>query len=121
MKDVFGHTNPTAVQVKTIPEILKNSDVLIRSQTGSGKTLAYLLPVFHRLMTRETPIQRTDGVTCIVVLPTRELVLQSYEAALKLTRAATNIVVCALTGGQRNGSKFLKRKLKKIAKMKFKI
>ena len=39
-------------------------------------------------------------MTAIIILPTRELVLQSYEAAVKLTRAATNIVACALTGGE---------------------
>lgn len=97
---IFGHTAPTVVQSKAIPEIMKNADTLIRSQTGSGKTLAYMLPIFNRMMTREVPIDRAEGVNCIVVLPTRELVLQSYDQAVKLTRAATNIVACALTGGQ---------------------
>jgi len=59
-----------------------------------------MLPIFNRMMNRDEPMTRSDGVTCIVVLPTRELVLQSYETAVKLTRAATNIVACALTGGQ---------------------
>lgn len=33
---IFGHTSPTVVQSKAIPEIIKNTDTLIRSQTGSG-------------------------------------------------------------------------------------
>ena len=57
-----------------------------------------MLPIFDRLMRQEPPVTRTSGVSAIIILPTRELVLQSYEAAVKLTRAATNIVACALTG-----------------------
>jgi len=100
MKVIFGHERPTRVQLTAIPAILNGDDTLIRSQTGSGKTLAYMLPIFDRLMRREPPVTRTSGVAAIIILPTRELVLQSYEAAVKLTRAATNIVACALTGGE---------------------
>ena len=55
--------------------------------------------MFDRMMKREEPMARSEGVNVIIVLPTRELVLQTYDEAVKLTRAATNIVACALTGG----------------------
>ena len=113
MKVIFGHERPTRVQLTAIPAILNGQDTLIRSQTGSGKTLAYMLPIFDRLMRREPAVTRQSGVAAIIILPTRELVLQSYEAAVKLTRAATNIVACALTGGESRKSE--KARLRKGA------
>ena len=72
-----------------------------------------MLPIFDRLMKVDPPVTRNSGIAAIIVLPTRELVLQSYEAAVKLTRAATNIVACALTGGESRKSE--KARLRKGA------
>ena len=61
VKDL-GFTQPTTVQLKTIPlamqghsEGAKDSrfiDLMVSSQTGSGKTAAFLLPVLHTLLTQ---------------------------------------------------------------------
>ena len=59
VKTIFGHSAPTLVQSKAIPEIMTERDTLIRSQTGSGKTLAYMLPVFNRMMTKERDRKQT--------------------------------------------------------------
>lgn len=48
-----------------------NKDVVVLSPTGSGKTLAYLLPVVELLDAT------LDAVQAVVVLPGRELALQS--------------------------------------------
>ena len=64
------------LQLKAIPTVLAGKDALIKSQTGSGKTLAYALPIIHKLQEREPKIQRTDGLFALVVVPTRELVIQ---------------------------------------------
>lgn len=48
-----------------------DNDVVILSPTGSGKTLAYLLPLVEQLDTQ------SDNPQAIVVLPSRELALQS--------------------------------------------
>ena len=57
-----------------MPRILAGASLAIHSPTGSGKTLAYLLPLALRMMRRpDTPRQ------ALVVVPTRELALQSLE------------------------------------------
>ena len=59
VKDL-GFTQPTTVQLKTIPiamqghskagESARFTDLMVSSQTGSGKTAAFLLPVLHTLL-----------------------------------------------------------------------
>lgn len=62
VKDL-GFTQPTNVQLKTIPMAMQGSDqsanakgfidLMVSSQTGSGKTAAFLLPVLHTLLTQQ--------------------------------------------------------------------
>ncbi|CAH2100172.1 unnamed protein product [Euphydryas editha] len=89
------------VQQKSIPIILEGRDVLIRSQTGSGKTLAYALPIIEGLQAIRPKINRNDGVKVIVVVPTRELAVQTYELFVKLTKPFIWIVPGLLSGGQK--------------------
>ena len=67
----MGFTQPTAVQLATIPKAMqaldseakteaktdgkvsKFTDLLVSSQTGSGKTAAFLLPVLHTLLKQQ--------------------------------------------------------------------
>ena len=59
VKDM-GFTEPTSVQLATIPKALPGAakqgeakryiDLMVSSQTGSGKTAAFLLPVLHTLL-----------------------------------------------------------------------
>jgi superfamily II DNA/RNA helicase len=61
VKDL-GFTQPTPVQLKTIPLAMQGHsagavdarfiDLMVSSQTGSGKTAAFLLPVLHTLLTQ---------------------------------------------------------------------
>jgi len=78
----------TVVQQKSLPVILSGKDALIRSQTGSGKTLTYSLPIVEALQAVRPKISRTDGVRAIVVVPTRELALQTYEWFVKLVKVS---------------------------------
>lgn len=78
------HTTLTVVQEKAIPEVLRGKNVFVRSQTGSGKTLAYAIPIVEGLRSIEPHINRKDGIKAVVVVPTRELALQTYELFLKL-------------------------------------
>jgi len=81
-------TKMTTVQQKAIPQIFNARDILIRSQTGSGKTLAYALPVVELLHKIRPQLNRNDGLSALVVLPTRELVLQTYECFIKLVKVS---------------------------------
>ncbi|KAI9781564.1 MAG: ATP-dependent RNA helicase ddx51 [Peltula sp. TS41687] len=74
-----GYTEAFAIQSAVIPLLLSGSerhdgDVCISAATGSGKTLAYVLPLVEALRGRVVP--RLRG---LIVVPTRELVLQARE------------------------------------------
>ena len=81
-------TKMTTVQQKAIPQILSGKDVLIRSQTGSGKTLAYALPIVESLQKVTPKLSRSSGIKALVIVPTRELALQTYECFLKLIKVS---------------------------------
>ena len=51
----------------------RNGDVVLLSATGSGKTLAYLLPLVEMLDAK------VDTLQAVVIVPGRELALQSHE------------------------------------------
>lgn len=61
---------PTEIQLKVIPLMLQNKDVVAESATGTGKTFAYLLPLFEKLDTSVSQMQ------AIIVVPTHELAVQ---------------------------------------------
>ena len=71
----MGFTEPMPVQAEVIPHILAGKDVIAAAETGSGKTAAFMLPILHRILTRE----KRRGLKALVLAPTRELALQSTE------------------------------------------
>lgn len=80
------------MQNDTVHAILhSNKDVVVLSPTGSGKTLAYLLPVVELLDTT------LDAVQAVVVLPGRELALQS---ATVLAGMGSGLRAMACYGGR---------------------
>lgn len=99
--DLLGFQRLTVVQDLAIPKVLAGRDVLIRAQTGSGKTLAYALPLVEKLHSAEVRVSRGDGILAVVIVPTRELALQTYELFLKLLKPFTWIVSGYLCGGEK--------------------
>ena len=100
----FNFTEMTPIQRLGIPQILNNNDLVGCAQTGSGKTLAYLIPVLNSLLTNIPPTPKCDyGVSfpiVLIILPTRELALQTYEEVIKMTKD-TNIVSEVIFGGEK--------------------
>lgn len=88
LEDSFGVTKLTTVQKLALPVLLSGQDALVRSQTGSGKTLAYAVPIVEALHKRRPKLTRADGIIAVVVLPTRELALQTYECFVKLIKVS---------------------------------
>ncbi len=71
-----GLSEPTEIQARVIPLLLKGASVVGVSQTGSGKTLAYVLPVLHKLKSLEIAgkaVQVEAQPRAVVMVPTREL------------------------------------------------
>jgi superfamily II DNA/RNA helicase len=69
--DAMGIRNPTPIQQKAIPVIMKQKDLIACAQTGTGKTATYLLPVLNKIIHTEKRHLNT-----LIVAPTRELAQQ---------------------------------------------
>jgi ATP-dependent RNA helicase RhlE len=80
-----GYTEPTPIQTKAIPLVLRGSDVIGIAQTGTGKTAAFVLPILQRLSTRGSATNRRC-MRALVIAPTRELVVQIEENVRKYAR-----------------------------------
>jgi ATP-dependent RNA helicase DDX24/MAK5 len=73
----LGFSEPTPVQAKTIPAILRGgTDVVAAAETGSGKTLAFALPILDRLLLDWEACGASHCPFAIVLSPTRELAMQ---------------------------------------------
>ncbi|MGJ9456986.1 DEAD/DEAH box helicase [Oceanobacillus sp. CF4.6] len=78
----LGFKQPTEIQEKVIPAILKGQSVIGQSRTGSGKTHAYLLPLFNQIDTKRQEVQ------FVITAPTRELATQIHEEVRKMIHYA---------------------------------
>ncbi|KAG5682710.1 hypothetical protein PVAND_012044 [Polypedilum vanderplanki] len=101
LKEVLNFHKLTHVQSKSIPLVLENKDVLIRSCTGTGKTLCYALPIVEKLQKITPKISRSQGIHALIIVPTRELCVQTYELFVKLVKPFTWIVPGYLSGGEK--------------------
>jgi ATP-dependent RNA helicase RhlE len=79
--DDLGFINPTPIQEKSFSVIMSGRDMMGIAQTGTGKTFAYLLPLLK--LYKFTP---THTPKIVVLVPTRELVVQVVEEIEKLTK-----------------------------------
>lgn len=79
--DDLGFTKPTPIQEKSFSVIMSGRDMMGIAQTGTGKTFAYLLPL---LKLYKFSITHTPKI--VILVPTRELVVQVVEEVEKLTK-----------------------------------
>lgn len=79
--DELGLTTPTPIQEKSFSVIMSGRDVMGIAQTGTGKTLAYLLPLL-----KQWKFIATDSPRIVILVPTRELVVQIVDVIESLTK-----------------------------------
>ena len=96
LKDL-GFKRPTDIQYKAIPSILKGEDVLAVAQTGTGKTAAYAIPVLQ-LLHQNKSSKRTEGIKCVVMVPTHELAIQVMEVFKEIGKH-TKVKTFGIYGG----------------------
>lgn len=90
----IGFKEPTEVQARLIPLILKKRSVVGQSQTGSGKTHTFLLPIFQTIDPELTEVQ------AVITTPSRELSYQIYDAAKQIAKhSEKEILVHNYVGG----------------------
>lgn len=88
-----NYTEPTPIQLQTIPIALKQQDVLGSAQTGTGKTLAFVVPVITRILD-------DANVSALILTPTRELAQQVISVVKKLLGKKSTIKSVLLIGGE---------------------
>ncbi|OFZ07446.1 MAG: DEAD/DEAH box helicase [Bacteroidetes bacterium RIFOXYB12_FULL_41_6] len=76
----LGFEYPTPIQQACFSLILSGKDTVGVAQTGTGKTFAYLLPLLRLL-----PYSDQRAPRVLIVVPTRELVIQVEDEIRKLT------------------------------------
>ncbi len=84
---------PTPIQEQAFSSIMSGRDVVGIAQTGTGKTFAYLLPLLRMLKYSE---QKNPRI--LIMVPTRELVVQVVEEIEKLAKYI-NVRVTGVYGG----------------------
>lgn len=90
----LGFTEMTEIQSKSIPVIISGKDVVGISHTGTGKTLAFGIPAIQLI-----DKTNADKAQVLILCPTRELALQTYNEIKKLYAFDNFIKAEAIYGG----------------------
>ena len=78
----LGFHEPTEIQERLIPSVIKGESAVGQSQTGTGKTHSYVLPILQKIDPTIHEVQ------AIITAPTRELATQIYQETLKIVKHA---------------------------------
>ena len=96
-----NYQNPTPIQTKAIPLVLKRQDILGSAQTGTGKTAAFATPIIqliHRIEGRNSDTK----MRALIVTPTRELAIQIDESIRDYSKY-THLKHTVIFGGVKQG------------------
>lgn len=93
-----NYEEPTPIQEKAIPIVLKRKDVLGVAQTGTGKTAAFSIPIIQLIHEREGKNPGKPKLRSLIVTPTRELAIQIDES-IKDYSKYTNLKHTVIFGG----------------------
>ena len=77
-----GFERPSPIQEESIPIALTGRDILARAKNGTGKTAAFTIPVLEKTDTSKNVIQ------AVLLVPTRELALQTSQVCKELGLSA---------------------------------
>nr|GLL45178.1 DEAD-box ATP-dependent RNA helicase 8-like [Ipomoea trifida] len=87
-----GFERPSPIQEESIPIALTGSDILARAKNGTGKTAAFCIPALEKIDTE------TNVIQVVILVPTRELALQTSQVCKELGKHL-KIQVMVSTGG----------------------
>ncbi len=91
--DDLGFEHPTPIQAEAFNVVRSGKDVVGIAQTGTGKTFAYMMPIL-----RDLKFSKQVNPRVLVLVPTRELVLQVVEEIEKIAKYI-NVRVLGVYGG----------------------
>ena len=93
-----GYINPTPIQEKSIPIVLRGLDLLACAQTGTGKTAAFAIPILQKLYEQKSENKGPRKIKALIVTPTRELAIQINESFGNYGKG-TNLRSAVIFGG----------------------
>jgi len=96
----LGFVTPTPIQSESFSVVASGKDVVGIAQTGTGKTLAYMLPILRNLK-----YSQQDNPRVLVLVPTRELVVQVVSEIEKFSKYINNRVLGVYGGTNINTQK----------------
>ncbi|MGC1206121.1 MAG: DEAD/DEAH box helicase [Flavobacteriaceae bacterium] len=96
----LGFTTPTPIQAEAFNMVASGKDMVGIAQTGTGKTFAYMLPILKNL-----PFSMQENPRVLVLVPTRELVVQVVDEIEKLSKYINNRVLGVYGGTNINTQK----------------
>jgi superfamily II DNA/RNA helicase len=86
-----GYKEPTPIQDRTIPHIIKGCDLVGVANTGTGKTAAFLLPLINKVLLNSKEL-------VLIIVPTRELAIQIDQELKAFVRGMKIFSVCCVGG-----------------------
>jgi superfamily II DNA/RNA helicase len=86
-----GYVEPTPIQDKIIPHVLRGADVVGIANTGTGKTAAFLIPLIQKVL-------MNPKEEILIVVPTRELAQQIEDELKSFTDGMKIYSVCCVGG-----------------------
>ncbi len=86
-----GWTEPTEIQLDSIPLARKGKDIVGQAKTGSGKTAAFGIPILEKCECKGIP-------QSIILCPTRELAVQVAEE-LEILQGKKGLQIIPIYGG----------------------
>ncbi|WP_179377186.1 DEAD/DEAH box helicase [Winogradskyella wichelsiae] len=98
--DDLGFTTPTPIQAESFNVVAAGKDVVGIAQTGTGKTFAYMLPILKNLA-----YSKQENPRVLILVPTRELVVQVVSEIEKLSKYINNRVLGVYGGTNINTQK----------------
>lgn len=73
-----GFEKPSPIQEESIPVALAGRDILARAKNGTGKTASFIIPTLEKVKSK------VDKIQALILLPTRELALQTSQVVRTL-------------------------------------
>jgi len=88
-----GFEKPSPIQEEAIPIALAGRNILARAKNGTGKTGAFTIPTLEKI---DISIPHIQG---LILVPTRELALQTSAVVKELSKRMEGLNVMVSTGG----------------------
>ena len=88
-----GFEKPSPIQEEAIPIALAGRNVLARAKNGTGKTGAFVIPTLEKI---DATVPHIQG---LILVPTRELALQTSAVVKEIGKHITGLNTMVSTGG----------------------